>query len=299
MDLTQKEQDALVKIAEFEKTAPKENWQLGWEWSQVGVFPGVINNLIAKSIVEKTYSSNKYKNYGLTNAGRELVEVGFELATNDEQKEVSLVGLFDNIVGYNDLKELLQEALQLDKPIHVLMYGPPAIAKSLFLWEIERAGGAQTMWLMGSGTSKSGMWDAMADKRPRWILVDELEKFNVVDMAGMLSLMEKGRIVRTKVHRNIDITLNSWVIATANRIDRIPVELKSRFAIMRLEEYNASEFVQVVSRILVVYEDVNEENAHTIALKMVGKTHDVRDAIRVARLASRVGVEKSIKLLMR
>ena len=299
MDLTQKELDALAKIAEFEKTVPETNWRLGWDWSQVGVFPGVINNLLAKGVVEKTYSSHKYKNYKLTDKGKGISAFGLEGTEEEEAEEVSLTDLFSNIVGYDDLKELLKETLQLDKPIHILMHGPPSVAKTLFLWEIERVGGTRTMWLMGSGTSKSGMWDAVADRRPKWILVDELEKMNVVDMAGLLSLMEKGRVVRTKVRRGMDVTLNSWVIATANRIDKLPVELKSRFAIMRLEEYSASEFVQVVSKVLVVYEDVNEDDAHEIALRLVGLSHDVRDAIRVARLSKRVGVERAVELLVR
>jgi len=299
MDLTQKEYDALQKILEFENTAEPSSWKLGWEWSGVGVHPAIVNNLITKGFVVKTYSSNRYKHYKLTEEGKNAAQSGPIEVPQSEDFSVDFSNLFSTIVGHDDIKELIREALQLDKPLHVLLWGPPAIAKTLFLWEIERLGGGRTLWLMGSGASKAGMWDMIADRKPRWLLVDELEKMPQIDQAGLLSLMEKGRITRTKVNRNIDVVLKTWVIATANRIDHIHQELKSRFAIQHLEEYSAREFMAVVVGVLQQYENIDEESSHNIALKLVGKTHDVRDAIRVARLSVRVGVDRAVELLIR
>lgn len=318
MELTQKEIEALTTIISFESNIPKKEWAMyvpevegsvplaGWTWSQVGINPGVLNSLLAKRLVKRTYESNKTKAYQTVDL-EQLKQIAEGHATisphlDERAEQESMVVLpptmFEHIVGYEDLKDLFRGIMQLDKPIHVLLYGPPAISKTLFLYEIERAVGSQSMWLMGSGTSRNGMWDELAERRPKYILIDELEKMTYEGMTGLLSLMEKGRIVRTKVGRSMDIQLNAWVIASANRIDKIPVELKSRFAIKRLEEYTNTEYVHVVSRVLVTYEGCDEDTAHTIALKLFGKTHDVRDAIRVARLAHTLGVDKAVKLLM-
>ena len=143
--------------------------------------------------------------------------------------------LFSGIVGYDNIKELMKTSLALDKPVHILLYGPPAIAKSMFLWEIERVYGSQCLPFIGSATSHAGMWDMLIERRPRILLIDELEKMNLTDTAGLLSLMEYGRIIRAKVGRSMDEKIAVWVFATANRITKIPPELLSRFAKQELE----------------------------------------------------------------
>jgi Holliday junction DNA helicase RuvB len=45
-------------------------------------------------------------------------------------------------------------------------------------------------------------------------------------------------------------------------------------------------------------ENLSEELAIDIASQLDGKSQDVRDAIRIARLAPQVGVEKAIRLLL-
>lgn len=43
--------------------------------------------------------------------------------------------LFDSIVGYDDVKRLFSLSLSSDKPVHILLVGPPASAKTLFMLE--------------------------------------------------------------------------------------------------------------------------------------------------------------------
>ena len=42
---------------------------------------------------------------------------------------------FDNIVGYSDIKKLFNMSFSSDKPVHILLVGPPASAKTLFMLE--------------------------------------------------------------------------------------------------------------------------------------------------------------------
>ena len=41
--------------------------------------------------------------------------------------------LFDDIIGYEDVKELFKMAIRAERPVHLLLCGPPASAKSLFM----------------------------------------------------------------------------------------------------------------------------------------------------------------------
>lgn len=291
---------ALRKIAEYEGKTSKEKLEFGWEWHNVGVMTATLNKFVVDGLVKIVYKSSKHTHYLLTDAGR--AEIESPVIVSDQQAEVPELDtseLFKYIVGYDDLKELLRESLQLEKPIHVLLWGPPSIAKTLFLLDIERAGGGASMWLIGSATSRAGLWDAVADRKPRWLLVDELDKMVAVDQSALLSIMERGRIVRAKVGRELDETINCWVIGTANRINKMPPELLSRFAVYQLGIYTPSEYQEVVKSVLANQEGIDEDSAFRIATKLFGKTNDVRDGIRVARLSKRVGVDRAVELLIR
>ncbi len=41
--------------------------------------------------------------------------------------------LFDNIIGYDDIKKLFFLSFESQRPIHILLVGPPASAKTLFM----------------------------------------------------------------------------------------------------------------------------------------------------------------------
>ena len=65
-----------------------------------------------------------------------------------------------------------------------------------------------------------------------------------------------------------------------------------------MNPYSRSEFLTVVKGVLVRKESLSDELAEEIARRLDGRSQDVRDAIRVARLAPQVGVEKAIQLLL-
>ena len=43
------------------------------------------------------------------------------------------LGLFADIFGYEDIKEIFDMTIKANRPVHVLLVGPPASAKSLFM----------------------------------------------------------------------------------------------------------------------------------------------------------------------
>ena len=107
----------------------------------------------------------------------------------------------------------------------------------------------------------------------------------------------RGRIVRTKVGRDLDEQLECWVVGSANRINKMTPELLSRFAIHQLSEYTMGEYYEVVKNVLTFQEGIDPGAAAEVAGRLSGRTHDVRDAIRVARLSKRVGVHRAMELL--
>lgn len=316
-DIDEKSISALLKIREYEDNIEKTQFYLGWAWSDVKVAQPTINKLISLGLVDRTYESNKYKLHGLTEKGIEVLKEYDEMIyqankqqhNNDSQQDTDTAidvehleklteNMFDDIIGYENLKELVRESLLTDKPFHILLVGPPALAKTLILFDIEKSLRDYATWIVGSATSKAGLWDMVADQQPRILLIDEIDKMGITDTAALLSLMEKGRLVRTKMGRKLDVKLDVWVIACANRIHKMPPELISRFKVYNIKEYNSIEFKQVVSKALVKNEQIDPQIADDIALKLVNKTHDVREAIRVARLAKRVGVDRAIELML-
>jgi len=292
--------ELLKHIAEVEDSIDPESLagHLGWRSRDVGVWPGTLTKLRMTGYLEDVYESNTYHGYRLTEKARALISGE---PTSQGRQEHSLEiseDVFEDIIGHDEIKELLRACLLAEKPVHVLLAGPPALAKTLFLWDIERAAGERAIWLVGSATSKAGLWDLVAERQPRILLIDELDKMNAADTAALLSMMEGGRLVRAKVGRELDLSHPLWVVAATNRLSGLSPELLSRFAVRRIEPYSRSDFLTVVRGVLVRREKVSETLAEEIALRLDGQIQDVRDAVRVARLAPQLGVEKAVKLLL-
>ena len=302
MNLNDQQKNALVGALKYEETHDPSEFSLGWSWSDVRVSPGTLNALLLKGLLEEKFHSNSYRGLLLTDLGRQQAKQLAEPARpNEEPRRETLTlpaDIFDDIIGHNDVKELLMATLLAEKPVHVLLAGPPALAKSLFLWDIERAYGEQATWLVGSATSKAGLWDSVAEHQPQVLLVDELDKMNAADTAALLSLMEGGRLVRAKKGRSLDVTVAIKVVAATNQIAKLSPELKSRFAIRRLRPYDVEQYRTVVRGVLVRREEMDPELAEEIAKKLEGKSQDVRDAVRVARLSCQLGIDKAIHLLL-
>jgi Holliday junction DNA helicase RuvB len=292
----------LIEIDKFEGSHDMEkDFKIGWSWRHVRIWPATLSRLFKDGYLENVFRSNSYTGYRLTELGKAMVSSNQQ---EDDAKPATTQQLdiaetiFGDIIGHDDEKELLRACLLAEKPVHVLLAGPPALAKSLFLWDIERAAGERAIWLVGSATSKAGLWDIVSEREPQILLIDELDKMNAADTAALLSMMEGGRLVRAKRGRELNLRNQLTVVAASNRLTMLSPELKSRFAIRMLSAYSREDFLTVVQGVLVSRENLSLEMAGEIAQQLDGRTHDVRDAIRVARLTPQLGVTRAINLLM-
>lgn len=291
----------LRQIARFEDTHDMSQLKMGWRYRHVGIQGSTLSNLFLKGYLEEVFHSRSYTGYRLSELGRAIVDSEHEedtAAPHTTQPLEIAESIFSDIVGHDEVKELLTACLLAEKPVHVLLSGPPALAKSLFLWDIERAAGEYALWLIGSGASKSGVWDEVAKRMPQILLIDELDKMDAADTAALLSLMEGGRLVRAKRGRELNLTNQLRVVAASNHLDKLSPELKSRFAIRKLTAYDRSDYLTVVKGVLVTRENLDEEQAEEVARSLDGLSQDVRKAVMVARVAPRVGIKRAIKLII-
>jgi len=301
MDMREGDKELLNEIARFEDSHDMDkDFKIGWSWRHVRIWPATLSRLFKDGYLENVFRSNSHTGYRLSELGKAVIagKSDGEVSPTTGERFIPPSDIFEDIIGHEEVKELLRAAMMAEKPVHVLLTGPPALAKTLFLWDIERAAGEKAIWLVGSATSKAGLWDLVAERQPQIILIDELDKMNAADTAALLSMMEGGRLVRAKKGRELDLAATIRVVAASNRLDMLSPELRSRFAVRRLNPYSREDYLTVVKGVLVRRENTSPDMADEIARRLDGLTQDVRDSIRAARLAPQLGVERAVRLLL-
>jgi Holliday junction DNA helicase RuvB len=191
-------------------------------------------------------------------------------------------GLFDDIIGHEEAKNLFIKALQGER-VHFLLIGPPASAKTLFLLCLERL--PRTRYVLGSRMSKAGLTDYLITNRPRIILIDEIDKLCGPDYGVLLSLCETGRVTEMLYNRAREAMLETTVFACANTLKGIPPEVVSRFLVLFFKPYSQQEFFSIVENLLR-RRGIDQETSMYIARKVwhdLG-SRDPREAIRISRM---------------
>ena len=192
--------------------------------------------------------------------------------------------LFDSIVGYDDIKKLFQLSFGSQRPIHILLVGPPASAKTLFMLGCMKLD--RSYFTLGTHSTKSGMVDYLFEKRPRYLIIDEIEHMSIRDQTALLSLMETGIIAETKHMKTRTTQLKTWVFATSNQTNHMLTPLLSRFMVLHFKQYKYENFLDISIHMLAqegITKDVANEVAAQVWQKM--KSKDIRDCIKIAHLA--------------
>jgi Holliday junction DNA helicase RuvB len=211
------------------------------------------------------------------------VGVREEISQSTEQK-ADKGEMFDSIIGYDDIKRLFRMSLSSDKPVHILLVGPPASAKTLFMLECMKL--ERSYFTLGSHSTKSGMIDYLFEKRPRYLIVDEIEHMPMKDQTALLSLMETGIVAETKFQKTRNTQLKTWVFATSNGTERILTPLLSRFIVLHFKQYSFASFAEICTHLLVregVAPDIATAVSDAVWNKL--KSKDIRDCIKLGRLA--------------
>jgi holliday junction DNA helicase RuvB len=199
--------------------------------------------------------------------------------------------LFENVVGHNNIKRLFGMALQSEEPVHIVLSGPPASAKTMFLQSL-MTNLSNSYFVDGSNTTKAGMVDYLFENKPKYLLIDEIDKMPAKDQTFLLNLIETGILTETK-HKKTRTTTNvkTWVFATSNNAEKIMVPLKSRFFIVKLEPYTYEQFYQITVQLLTQQQHkVKEEiaNAAVDAVWNKMKSGNIRDCVKIGRMAKSI-----------
>lgn len=283
--------DLLKRIIQWEEEmVGSPSYDIGFRSEDVFADPRKLAKLVPRGILRLSYKSSndtRYRAYNLEELKRAVEdwERGRALAKAPEEAEEIPDDLFKYVIGHDDVKDILWRSIKSEKPVHVLLFGAPASAKSLILEDLIRL--PRSRLVLGSGLSKAGLYDIIFEEQPRYLIIDELDKIDDTDnLACLLSLMERGVVVEAKHRKHRSIRLSCTVYAGANKIDRIPPELLSRFVTLRFMPYTAEEYIDVVVHVLVEREKVPQQLALYIAHKTCLElgTRDPRDAVKVSRL---------------
>ena len=287
--------EVLEKFLELEK-----EWQaddLGAEWHEIPAPATLLNRLVEKGILRitlKTRSSTHYRLASVEETEKALTFLGVEKV--EEEGPVAIpFDLFDDVVGYQDIKELFLKGLE--SRVHFLLVGPPASAKTLFLECLGRL--PKSRYVLGSRMTKAGLTDYLITYQPKFLLLDEIDRLSGSDYGVLLSLCHSGRVTEMVYRKTREVTLDTVVFGACNSLKGIPSEVLSRFQVLRFTEYSRESFINVVENVLE-RRGMEEDLALYIA-KQVWDELDVKDprqAIRISKLAkTREEVDELIEVI--
>jgi Holliday junction DNA helicase RuvB len=194
-------------------------------------------------------------------------------------------GLFDDVYGFQDVKDLFNMAIHTERPVHLILCGPPASAKSLFMRSLTRL--ERSYYAIGSSSTRSGIFDYLFEQRPRYFIVDEIDKMNKKDQTSLLNLMESGILSELKHKQRRTTQLKTWVFASCNSTDKLLPPLITRFRVIQFKPYTKEEFAEVVINVLDRDEGVDRDVALIIADSVFNRLQspNIRECVRIARLA--------------
>lgn len=291
--------EMLGRFVQEERTRRQKEYFIGLEWYDIPAEPRYLASLAIRRILRVTNKSTKSIHYVLDNL--ELTDQVLR-KLDGEQVDLDLKEPEDRIpddflntlVGYDDLRELILRSLHAEKPLHILLIGPPASGKSVVLSEIQRL--PRSHFALGGNSSKAGITQLLAEQRPRYLIIDEIDKANSTDLSTLLSLMESGLVSITKGHQQEQVRMKTWVFAGGNSLKSIAPELASRFEVKHLESYTKEDFVVVAERVLIMREDTNPDMAKLIATTVAQRSSDIRDVTKFRRAMQGQTVEEVNKV---
>jgi Holliday junction DNA helicase RuvB len=298
--------DAVKKILEWEKNNPQEDdirlegeeYDRRWKSTDVGVHGSKLYQLTLGGVIEKVYDSSSKTAYALVDRER-TEEVLDELTLSDDQirgdvpKEIHSFpdedelpdDLFNDVIGYDDVKWLLRRGISTGDITNFLLVGPPGSAKTVFLRCVSRLEDAE--FIPSTDATSVGFTEVLFESRPKYMLFDELDDMNKEEQKSLSSYTETGIVRETKHGKQRQMKTNTKTLASANATEPILDHIVDRFTVLEFDAYTRSEYLEVCRHILPQEEDVTEAEADKVGRAIWSRKGegDVRQAIQIARLS--------------
>ena len=152
---------------------------------------------------------------------------------------------FENIHGYDDIKDIVKRVLDAEDNYNLLFIGPPASAKTLFLLGIIEY--KKAVYFDGSNTTNR-ILDVLEEKRPKIICIDELDRMPRQFQEKLLNFMESGHIKVDQMRKQYDFKIKGAKVfagAVARPIPLFPPEITAIFRqvvseSIQFESYNTT-----------------------------------------------------------
>lgn len=146
------------------------------------------------------------------------------------------------------MKRLFIMAINANEPIHIMIIGPSASAKTIFMKCLMTL--SNSYFVDGSNMTKSGMIDYLFNKNVKYLLIDEIDKIPPKDQPVFLNLMEIRIVSETKYNKTHNMGAKISIFATCNESSKIIHPIRSRFLSLILKAYVYEEFHKIVSHLL-------------------------------------------------
>jgi replication-associated recombination protein RarA len=193
---------------------------------------------------------------------------------------------FSSIMGYSDIKKLLMRAIVSRESISILLCGPPASSKTVFLMEIMK-GIDNTCYIDCTNTTGAGLVDKLFNNNIQYLLLDEIEKMPKKDQNVLLNVIETGMLIETKVSKTRSKQMkNLKVFATTNNVNALSPPLRSRFMEFHLPQYTFDQFCEIARRLLNKRFGHSIQVANEIAAAVWNELNskDIRNVLAIAKL---------------
>lgn len=307
--------DLVARIVDYIEANPKpdntwiedEDYQSCFEYSDIPCQPQRLYQLETKGIVKRIFDSNSRTVYVLEDIDEMrrimsniIIEDGIRKQMHDfpDSEEDLPEGLFDEVIGYDDVKFLLRRGLTTDKITNFMFLGPPGSAKSVFLLALRDTYRSESEYIMASEGTSAGVMDVMFKSTPMYMLIDEFDDMDKDHQSAFASYTETGIVKETKHDKTRELETNTKTFAAANDKSKLKDNILDRFTVLEFEAYDEDEFVEICEHVLPMKEGKSKEESRYIAEAVwdMEQSGDVRKAIQVARL-SRGDPEKIIGVL--
>jgi replication-associated recombination protein RarA len=197
--------------------------------------------------------------------------------------------IFRDIEGYNDIKKLMMRCIVSSEPTHVILDGPPASGKTIYLLSMEKELD-KAYFVDCANATGPGMVDYLLSHDVRYLLLDEVEKMSKKDQNVLLNLMETGMLRSTKAKKTYEKKMNVSIFATTNNIDSLSKPFRSRFLEFSLPQYTWEEFNKLSVKLLGQRYGHSPELSQKVANAVWNtmKSKDCRDILQVGNISRNV-----------
>jgi replication-associated recombination protein RarA len=201
---------------------------------------------------------------------------------------------FDNISGYDDIKDIVIRALDAEENYNLLLCGPPASSKTLFLMGIQEIRKDAIYFDCSNATSR--ILDVLQEERPKIILADEIDKLQRSYQNMLLNFMESGRVKVDQQKKQYDFVIKgAKIFATANDLSRLSKPLQSRFRKLFLPRYTEEQFLDVSEKVLP---KLSSSIGRYIGAAVWKNQGDIRDVISIGKLVRKNDGSEQISQIM-